>query len=295
MKSFQDIESRTVFRFQIGSAKRARSRVWAPIVLFRSRLSAVYSHRKLGPLNPRAMKTRTVSTLLATLLLLTSVLLQTAFAAQPSQPMHLQEKHSPSTEFHSYLLQTLPKDLASVASVSFHYPLNAGLESLEKEASIQSALAQAGRFSLFDLAKDASHLQPVKTANVDDVLRKRTPTLVIFPGIFAEFIRVRAFEEVFAAPSVAQKQFQASLQAAQAKPQLAQLLRDPSFNSASMKAEDVPLSQLIEVASIDDAKGNVLTGFFKRFALRSRQARLGSRRPFGPFARSRKSSIFSVA
>ena len=205
------------------------------------------------------MKTRTVSTLLATLLLLTSVLLQTAFAAQPSQPMHLQEKHSPSTEFHSYLLQTLPKDLASVASVSFHYPLNAGLVSLEKEASIQSALAQAGRFSLFDPAKDASHLQPVKTANVDEVLRKQTPTLVIFPGIFAEFIRVRAFEEVFAAPSVAQKQFQASLQAAQAKPQLAQLLRDPSFNSASMKAEDVPLSQLIEVASIDDAKGNALT------------------------------------
>lgn len=212
------------------------------------------------------MKTRALSTLFATLLLLTSVLLQTAFAVQTPAPVlnsrakhpNLKEKRTDSTEFHSFLLQTLPPELASKASVTFHYPLNDALEALKQEASIQGAMAQSAQQSLFTLAKEASHLNSVETKAIDETLRKKPLTIVVFPGIFAEFIRVRAFEEVFSAPSRAQAEFQNLLKTSAANPQAAPLLTDTSFNSTSMKEELVPLAQLIEVASIDDGNGTIL-------------------------------------
>ncbi|MCC2680117.1 MAG: hypothetical protein K0R29_2693 [Pseudobdellovibrio sp.] len=88
------------------------------------------------------------------------------------------------------------------------------------------------------------------TQQVAALVRKKVLTIVVVPGVLGEFIDVRAFEEVFARNSSAKRQW-AALNAAQKT-------MDKRFVLEKMAEQPQRLSELVDVASIDDSAGKPL-------------------------------------
>jgi hypothetical protein len=82
------------------------------------------------------------------------------------------------------------------------------------------------------------------------LVQKKKTTIVIVPGLFGEFIETRAFEEVFARKSSEKIKWQQMIQN--------RLMVDDQYNLEKNQFEKVRLADLIDVASIDDKKGNAL-------------------------------------
>lgn len=82
---------------------------------------------------------------------------------------------------------------------------------------------------------------------VNALVRKKTLTIVVVPGVLGEFIDVRAFEEVFAKNSFAKRQW--------AQLNNTYKTMDKRFALEKMSEQPQRLSELVDVASIDDAVG----------------------------------------
>lgn len=92
--------------------------------------------------------------------------------------------------------------------------------------------------------------KPVDINQIMQLVQKRKTTIVIVPGLFGEFIETRAFEEVFSRNSSEKAKWQQMVQN--------KLMVDDQYNLEKNQFEKVRLSDLIDVASIDDKKGNAL-------------------------------------
>jgi hypothetical protein len=161
-----------------------------------------------------------------------------------------------SKQFHGLLGQALPQNLKAVEAERLHYIVNPTLDSLMSSRSIEDAMKAVASQSLNHLAADTSHLQMAPAPSLDQALAKNPVTIVVIPGIFSEFINVRAFEGVFAKPSAFSKQFQAIVDQQLQKKNAASV--DVTLDSSTLKNQNVKLSDVIEAGSIDDASGKPL-------------------------------------
>jgi len=84
---------------------------------------------------------------------------------------------------------------------------------------------------------------------VNGLVRKKLLTIVVVPGVLGEFIDVRAFEEVFARNSSAKRQW------ADINSKLMANNMDRRFVLEKMADVPTKLSDLVDVASIDDSTG----------------------------------------
>jgi pimeloyl-ACP methyl ester carboxylesterase len=165
----------------------------------------------------------------------------------------------PSREFHALFTQALPPTQAN--SPSLHYILDSSLERALSEPSIEFAMRDAAESSIQNLAQNTSESQnvPINSRTpieLESLTRKSPVTIVIVPGIFGEFIKTRAFEEVFARNSSFAQQFKKLVQAAaSAKSELA---FDESFGLNNMQLNRVGLENVVNAASIDDSQGHPL-------------------------------------
>jgi dienelactone hydrolase len=82
---------------------------------------------------------------------------------------------------------------------------------------------------------------------VYSLVRQKTLTIVVVPGVLGEFIDIRAFEEVFSRDSFAKRQWAALSKRTNAM--------DQRFDLEKLKQVPQKLSELVDVASIDDAAG----------------------------------------
>lgn len=91
-------------------------------------------------------------------------------------------------------------------------------------------------------------------------LPHRPLTIVIFPGIFGEFIDERAMGEVFARDSALGRAWKERLGACAADPARAAAGRDESWDLRGVGPLERPLAELVSVASLDDADGAPVVG-----------------------------------
>lgn len=117
----------------------------------------------------------------------------------------------------------------------------------------------------------------IEPSAVIKLVEKRNTTIVIVPGLLGEFIDTRAFEEVFSRNSTSKKSW-TQLMASSS-------IKDARFNLELNADEQVPLSELIDVASIDDQNGIPL---IKLIILRTK---LGSLESIG--SNVEKASLFN--
>ncbi len=118
-----------------------------------------------------------------------------------------------------------------------------------------------------DSLAEATHnvVEPLSPKNVDGILKSYPLTLVIVPGIFGDFIRVRAFEDIFARESKFRTLYKELAKRAKGKflknsNGLSEdlLTLDPSYSSGKVREVPRDLTELVQVGSIDDPQGNVL-------------------------------------
>jgi pimeloyl-ACP methyl ester carboxylesterase len=124
-----------------------------------------------------------------------------------------------------------------------------GVPSIDPYDSVHKGLRAS---DLHSLGKQAP-AQPVP--NVDEALEKTPIHIVLVPGILGEFIDVRPFEEVLAdsGQSRAARDFAARLQTATESDRT-----DPVYSLEKLDRETKPLSDVVNVASIDDEQGRAL-------------------------------------
>jgi len=108
------------------------------------------------------------------------------------------------------------------------------------------------------------------TATIDARLAKAVPLVIVVPGVFGEFIKTRAFEEVFA--NEASSFHRTWLNAVQSSQDPA-LTQDTYFSLDANSNVTAKLLDLMSVASIDDADGHPLVNALlfntPRFSLES--------------------------
>lgn len=112
------------------------------------------------------------------------------------------------------------------------------IPSLYSKQNLEIELAQATFAKVNSLEK------------VKNLMRKKMMTIVIVPGLFAEFIDTRAFEEIFSRESSFKKTWLQLSQAIQEK--------DLRFNLKNYVYEVDSMTNLIDAASIDDENGQPL-------------------------------------
>ncbi len=120
------------------------------------------------------------------------------------------------------------------------------LQSLMRAGSMESARAILQNKALADY-KDEKQPE-IDITDIVDLLRKRTLTIVIVPGVLGEFIDTRAFEEIFAKDSSFKREWE----------QRSRLAIDERFVLEKHSNQTEKLSSLMNAASIDDSKGKPL-------------------------------------
>jgi hypothetical protein len=170
-----------------------------------------------------------------------------------------------------------PDDLKKLALIApdalVQAPVGArdGRDFLARVASAAQALDPAQLF-------EASEATPIRSANSQtpaaDLLRRLGPnaedrlTVVIFPGIFGEFIKTLAFDEIFhdaqgrPRDSAYRREWLAKLTVARSQSAvnaaMKKALIDPRWDMEKLKDVDVGMDQLVHVGSIDDVDGKPL-------------------------------------
>lgn len=124
-----------------------------------------------------------------------------------------------------------------------------GVASIEPYDAVHKGLVAS---DLHALGKQAP---PQTVDNVDEALRRTPIHIVLVPGILGEFIDVRPFEEVLAdsGKSKASQDFASRLQQAAESDRV-----DSVYSLEKLDHETKPLSDVVNVASIDDDDGRAL-------------------------------------
>lgn len=124
------------------------------------------------------------------------------------------------------------------------------LAALQQASSIAQAQQLLADKSILRDSPAAAEVAAVSEAQVQDLMKRRSLTFVVVPGVLGEFIDIRAFEEIFARDSSYKREW----------PRLAALgnNRDERFNLQAYANVTMQLSDLIDAASVDDASGRPL-------------------------------------
>ncbi|MBY0472542.1 hypothetical protein K2X30_15365 [bacterium] len=130
-------------------------------------------------------------------------------------------------------------------------------------ALFEKMKAGYGKLSPLDVYKGGLGIPTAPTSRdeIDQLLSKMNSdssasnrnTLVIVPGIFGEFIKIHAFEEVFSAPSPLQVQWKNAV--AKVPPPGAM---DSTFNLHKLNFESQSIEKLISVGTLNDVSGQPL-------------------------------------
>lgn len=115
----------------------------------------------------------------------------------------------------------------------------------------------------------ATPASPLDSAAIDAALRHRAVTVLIFPGVFSEFIETKPFAELFALPNTAAEQaWHSALGSFSGQVPLAEAdatLKDEQFDLSQFDPDRGrtgfalrPLEELVAVSSLDDATGRPL-------------------------------------
>ncbi|MBL7689552.1 MAG: hypothetical protein JNJ49_16060 [Bdellovibrionaceae bacterium] len=155
-------------------------------------------------------------------------------------------------EFQQLLRAELsPEQLARPESKLLHFAPDHGLLAAESATSIAEAIRTASASSLDSLAGENVYpMDPgAYAAEAKKALSKHSITLVVIPGIFGEFIRVRPFENVLARPSQAKDQFIAAAARARtdANPARRALGVDATYSSEDVSVVSKPIEELVHV------------------------------------------------
>jgi hypothetical protein len=154
------------------------------------------------------------------------------------------------------LLFTALKARAEVSFVDILKTLTEGKSNIVTEIPVVDQLLQAKSIAEAQQAlknqtlKNTEKSSDITTQQVGDLIRSRTLTVLIVPGVLGEFIDTRAFEEVFARNSTAKKEWAHLMVKTKAK--------DERFILQNMAKSPIGLGELVNVASIDDSQGKPL-------------------------------------
>jgi hypothetical protein len=142
-------------------------------------------------------------------------------------------------------------------------------DTLAGEARIQAYDTAFKQIKPSDLFKAGDAAPFTKQADLEKVLEDEPVHIVVVPGIFGEFIPRTPFEELFDAQSVARAEWEAK----------GSQVKSARFNVKSLQTEQLAMSDLIRVASIDGkaSKKPLVTVAYLR-------AGLGSLEDFGTLA-----------
>lgn len=119
------------------------------------------------------------------------------------------------------------------------------VKTMEEASSIGRAQTYAKM-----LSHDAMQRSSAELNQIMQLAQKKKTTIVIVPGLFGEFIETRAFEEVFARNSSEKTKWQNMVQN--------KMMIDDQYNLEKNAFQKSRLFDLIDVASVDDKKGNAL-------------------------------------
>lgn len=122
------------------------------------------------------------------------------------------------------------------------------IANLMQAKDIESARAILENKSLTDY--NSAEESQADSSEILDMVKKRTLTLVIVPGVLGEFIDTRAFEEIFAR----QSSFRTQWEAMAAKSGVT----DNRFDLQLMGNAPQKIGDLVNAASIDDSQGRPL-------------------------------------
>ena len=120
------------------------------------------------------------------------------------------------------------------------------INSLMQAKDMNSARAILQNKSLLSYLNPAHNEVPM--GNIAGLLRKRTLTIVVVPGVLGEFIDTRAFEEIFARNSSYRREWETR----------SRMAVDERFALEKQGNQQELLSNLINAASIDDSSGQPL-------------------------------------
>lgn len=163
---------------------------------------------------------------------------------------------SPAQDFHSIFLtevQAENKKISRTDLENLHYvPDEKVLKSLEA-SSLDDSLDLLKSTNLSKLI-DANKSSALSSSSTRPVFNKPNLTMVIVPGVFAEFIKNRAFEEVFEKKSVFRDQFLATVNQEKRKgnpnaTDSVDYLKEHVINSRNT-GKEVSLGELIHVGEI---------------------------------------------
>jgi len=142
-----------------------------------------------------------------------------------------------------------PKPLTAESEATLHYAAGPALQKLVQAFSLEDALKQGSALDLSAIAEGAKGLNAAKLKP----LKSRALTLVLLPGVFAEFIKNRAFEEVLEKESAFQTEFRAAVQAAKERgePAATDAVDYVRTHGSAVPAETAPVA-LDEIISVGE-------------------------------------------
>jgi pimeloyl-ACP methyl ester carboxylesterase len=180
------------------------------------------------------------------ILCLWPLLLTTPESARAQDPEALRD----SIEFHEFLRLQLPVSRQDNINLSMvHMIPNQEVSELPLARTLDEALNKIKSVKLADLIAN----NRVTPAAKIPVSKSQVLTLVILPGLFAEFLPMRPFEEILARPSKENADFLQRVKHEMKKGN--RLAKDPVFDLKFLASRSRPLSDVIQVAALNDAKG----------------------------------------
>lgn len=146
------------------------------------------------------------------------------------------------TSNQSHVVTTVPNDEQYMSVSDF--------ESAHRLAQQQTFPRLFSTESLSLESSQVSSVSPAAIQHVQDLMRKKMTTVVIVPGLLAEFIDTRAFEDIFSKDSFYKRQWKSISQNSK--------MIDVRFNLKKYAYESESMENLIDAASIDDEQGRPL-------------------------------------
>jgi len=199
------------------------------------------------------------------------LLLLSLFAASQLAQAQVNPRDS-AIQFHNLFMRALPDAVRQQDSAKYlHLTPDQNLIDAWNAGSLSDAMQAAAKSNIESLLQ-ATPADSGERSDIDVILRRKPITMVIVPGIFGEFIKTRAFEDILSLKSSFAKDFKKIVDQALARGDAN--AKDTTYSLDAMKPVEVALADqapwyanplfgettqgLIQAGSIDDAAGKPL-------------------------------------
>lgn len=174
-------------------------------------------------------------------------------AASSPQFSFAQDAASDAKNFEKIFLEQVRKSHPGASEQQIrqtHFLPDSALLEAVQSPSLDQAMDKTRSTNLPNLAKSTGTSEPIVAPAAAESSDPKL-TMVVVPGVFAEFIKNRAFEEVFEKPSAAQDEFKAKVAEAGAKDAVPFTKDFAPGKSRADFATDLPLDQVMNVGEMD--------------------------------------------